>query len=1020
VSLAKVAIDKRTVTVFATVLALVAGLLSYFNLGQLEDPEFTVKTAVIVTPYPGARADEVELEVTDRLELALQDMSQIRYMDSYSSAGMSLISVDIWPKYSSEDLPQVWDELRKKIRDARDLLPPGAGTPVVSDDFGDVFGFLFAVVGDGFTNAQLEGYVDAIKKELSLVEGVSRVVRWGVQPQCLYIDVSEARISQLGLTFADVQQTLLQQNVVVDGGGVDINDQRLRLETTGEFSSPEEVANLVIRGGVADAQARSELITIGDIGTVRRGYLQPPSALMRYDGMPAIVVAASNLSGVNAVDLGAAIDRRLAELIEDLPVGIEIKHISWQSDLVSTAIADFMVSLMQAIAIVLIVLWVAMGWRTALIVGLSGLVFTIVITFLFMDIMGEDLERMSLGALVIAMGMMVDNAIVVADGILVRIQRGMDRVKAAIEAATQPAIPLLGATVVAVLAFYPIAVSDEAAGEYCASLFSVVSISLIVSWVLSVTITPVMCIAFLPKPKASASGDVYGGRFYSVFRGLLRLSMRLRWLVILIFVALLVLAGIGFGFVNQLFFPASARAQFMIDYWAPEGTRIQAVSAGLRPLEAKLLDDPRVTAVSAFIGQGPPRFYLPVDPESASSSYGQLIVNVHSFKEVQSLLADLKPWCAENIPEAQIILRRYGLGPFESWPIEARFSGPAVADPDVLRDLAGQATAILRASPHADVVQTSWRERTQKVVADFHQENARWTNITRADIARATQRGYDGSTVGLFREKEKLLPILVRLDEAERKTFVSQIDTLQVRSLTGRESVPLSQVTRSIRVEWEDAIIARWDRRRAITAQAVPSNLASELQTDVKEAIEAIELPPGYTLEWDGELKSSADAQASLIPGMIPAVVIMALIVVGLFNACRPPLIIVCVIPFALIGVTAGLLATGQPFGFVALLGAMSLVGMMIKNSIVLLDQVNIELAEDKSPYDAVVEAAVSRLRPVMLAAATTVLGVIPLLPDVFWVAMAVTIMFGLAFGTVLTMVLIPVLYATFFRVKVP
>jgi len=1021
VSLSSAAVQKRPVTLFATVVVLVWGAVAFFLLGWLEDPEFTIKSAGITTVYPGASADEVELEVTDRIEMAIQEMPQVKQIESISRPGLSIIKIDILPQYTSDKLPQIWDELRRKIRDVQGSLPPGAGKPDVADDFGDVYGFLLAVVGDGFTYAELEDHVDALKKELSLVTGVARVELWGVQKRCIYIDVSEVRIAKLGLSFEDVQRTLAEQNAVVAAGGVDVQGQRLRIEATGEFESPEDIASLAIRGRSLARGTGEELIEVRDIGTVRRGYIEPPVAMMRYNGQPAIGMALSNVAGGNIVTIGESLDRRLNELIADLPIGIEVNKVAWQSELVDESIKTFMISLLEAVAIVLAVLWISMGFRTAAIVGMCGLVFTIIATLSAMQLWGIDLQRMSLGALIIAMGMMVDNAIVVADGVLVRLQKGMDRVKAAVEAATLPSIPLFGATLVAVMAFYPIYASTESAGEYCASLFQVVGISLMISWVLSVTVTPVMCIALLPAPKEQIDeASMYSGRFYDAFRSILAKAIGWRWTVIIVMLGLLVASGLGFGFVNQMFFPASARAQFMIDYWAPEGTRIQQVSADLREMEAKLLRHPMATSVSAFIGQGPPRFYLPVDPEKPYQSYGQLIVNTRGYEGVKVLIPEMQAWVDENVPEALVIIRKYGLGPSETWPVEARISGPAVADAATLRSLAQQAVDLFKQSPETRVVRTNWRQRAKKMVADYDQKQGRWSAVSRTDIANATRRAYDGLPVGQFREQDKLLPIVVRNVERERRELASTIDVLQVRPPLRRESVPLSQLTESIAVEWEDPIIWRFDRRRAITVQAVPTDLATTLRSSVVDAVEGIELPPGYDLEWDAEYKSAKDAQASLIPGIIPAVVIMALIIVVLFNAYRQPTIIACVIPFAMIGLTVGLLVTRQPFGFVALLGAMSLVGMMIKNAIVLLDQVNLELAAGKSAYQAVVDAAVSRLRPVMLAAGTTVLGVIPLLQDVFWVSMAVTIMFGLAFGTILTMVVIPVLYACFFRVPSP
>lgn len=1021
-NLASITVNKRAFSWFITAVLLMAGLGSFMNLGQLEDPEFTVKTGMVLTTYPGASAAEVELEVTDPIELAIQEMPQLKNVYSCSRSGLSMITVDILARYSADELDQVWDVLRKKIRDVTPSLPASAGEPVISDDFGDVYGFLMAVTADGFSYAELERYVDHLKKELSIVDGVSRAELWGEQQECVYIDIQESRLATMGLNLKDVARTLTTQNLVVDPGGVDIQSERIRVQVSGEFQSPEEISDLIIRGRMeTDQHDVRSLTRIKDVAEIRRGYVEPANSIMRYDGKTAIAMSLSNVSGVNAVDLGRAIDARLEELIEDLPIGIEVHRISWQSDLVDESIDNFMVNLAQAVIIVLVVLWIAIGFRSAMVVGLCGLVFTIITTFLFMKMFGIDLQRMSLGALVISMGMMVDNAIVVADGMIVRLQRGMDKTKAAIEAGSLPSLPLLGATVIAVMTFYPIAASDESAGEYCATLFSVVGIALMLSWLLAVTITPLMCIGLIRMPKnAPPKGEEYSGKLYQGFSKLLHFCLRFRWLVLAFFVAILALSGFAFQWVDQMFFPAAARQQFMVDYWAPEGTKIQQVSGDMSELEKKIMADERVAGVSTFIGRGPPRFYLPVSPEDPNSSYGQFIINTHNLEDVDALLETIQSKADTNVANARLVGRKYGLGPFEPWPVEARFSGPAIADPDVLRDLARQGIAIMNASPEALIVRSDWRNRTKTLVYDYDQVNARWTSIQRSDIANASRRAYDGLAVGQYREKDKLLPILVRHEENERKRFTDNIDGLQVRAGMAEQSIPLSQVTTGIKTEWEDPMIWRWDRRRSITVQGVGKNLTTTFRNDVLEGIEAIELPRGYTMEWDGEYRSSKDAQESLIPGVIPMVIIVALIVVALFNAYRPLVIIVCLIPFVLIGVTAGLLITDQPFGFVALLGAMSLAGMMIKNAIVLLDQVEIELKEGKTPYDAVVTSAVCRLRPVLLAAGTTILGVVPLLKDVFWVSMSVTIMFGLAAGTFLTMLLLPVLYCIFYKIKSP
>lgn len=1024
-NLAATAIQNRAVTYFVLFLLLVGGIASFFNLGQLEDPEFSIKTGVITTLYPGASAEEVELEVTDRIELAVQELKQLRYVESYSRPGESSVIVEIKTEYWSDRLPQVWDELRRKIRDVGPQLPPGVGEPVISDDFGDVFGFQLAVVSSGYSYADLENFAKDLRKELSLVSGVARVDLWGVQDRVIYVDVSEAQLAQLGLSDASIENTLTQQNMVVDAGSLDLRARRYRINAAGSFTSPEDIGDLAIRPSLADisqaanlAGGSSELIRIRDIGNVSTGYREPQFTEMRYNGLPAIGISITNISGVNVVEVGEAIDARLQELLPALPVGIEVRRVHWMSDIVAGAVDGFLVSFAQAVLIVLVVLTIAMGWRMGVIIG-TALMLTILGTFIIMAIFGIDLQRMSLGALVIALGMMVDNAIVVADGMSVRLQQGMDRTAAAIEAAQKPAMPLLGATIIAVMAFYPIFASEEGAGEYCRTLFSVVGISLLVSWIISMTATPLQCIDFLPDaPANSGDLDPYDTGFFNRFRAMLGAAIRFRWATVGAMMILLLAALVGFGNVSKLFFPDSSMTKFMVDVYWPEGTRIQEISSELTIIETRLIADERVESASAYIGAGPPRFYLPVDPESPNQAYAQLIINAHNESDINDLIAEYGPWMDNELRDSLIGIRRFGVGPSNTWKFEARISGPAEADPAKLRSLGNEAANIVRRSPYAGPTRIDWREPIQRLDAQYSQERGRWSSVTREDIGNATKRAFDGRSIGLYREGDDLIPIMIR-HTAEERAEIANLDVLQVRSRLSTDSVPISQVTEAITLVWEDPIIGRRDRRRTVVVEANPIQgvTLTTLRDSVVEEIEALDLPPGYRLEWGGEYEDTLYAQASLVPGMVPAAAVVLFIIVMLFNAYRPPLVILLTIPFAVVGITAGLLIFSVPFGFVALLGAMSLAGMMIKNAVVLLDQVNENLAAGIAPYDAVIEAAVSRLRPVMLAAGTTVLGVVPLLQDVFWVGMSVTLMAGLSFGTVLTMILVPVLYAIFYQI---
>ncbi|MEM6485691.1 MAG: efflux RND transporter permease subunit, partial [Pseudomonadota bacterium] len=987
-SLAETAVRYRAVTYFASFVLMAAGFASFFQLGQLEDPDFTIKTAKVTTLYPGASAEEVELEVSDRIELKLQQLKQLDYIESESRAGVSIVTVNIKPSYGGDLLPQVFDELRRKVADVQAELPPGVVPSSVNDEFGDVYGHVVTLVGDGFSYAELEDYAKLLKRELSVLEGVAKVDFWGTQDEVVFLEVSESTLSQLGITADVIEQTLSNQNTVVDAGSLDIQERRLRIAPSGNFDSVEAIAGLTVTGGDPGAtlgRSATELIRIRDVARVRRGYADPPSTLLRYNGRPAIGLSVSNIPAVNVVEMGARIDRRLEEMKATLPVGIEVGRMHWQSDVISDSVNGFLESFAQAVAIVLVVITIGMGWRLAIVIGIA-LIGTILGTFLLMLLFGIDLQRMSLGALVIALGMMVDNAIVVADGFSVRLKSGMERTRAAIESASIPSMPLLGSTLIAVMAFYPIAASEENAGEYCASLFSVVAMSLLVSWLISVTLTPLQCMDFLPDPDAKdASNDTYSGGVYVRFQGIVESAIRFRWLSIASMLALLVAAGLAFGGVKQLFFPDAAMNKFMIDVWEVQGTRIEQTSEDIALIEEHLQSDDRVSDVSAFIGAGPPRFYLPVEPEGLSSAFGQLIVNVRDVRDIDAIIQDLTPWLKDTLPNALTPVRKFGVGPSDAWKFELRISGPAVADATVLRVLAAQTEDVLRASPLVGAMQVDWRQRTQAIVPVYSEIQGRTTNVTRSNLADAVKRVFDGLTVGTYREDDRLIDIKLRSVESERLQ-VGNLGSIQLQPDNSTTSIPLEQVTDGIRTVWEDPIIRRRDRRRTITIQANP--IAGVTLPSLREAVaadvQALTLPPGYRMEWGGETESTADSQASLIPGIVPAVIVMAIIVVALFNAFRPPLIILCAIPFIVVGVSFGLVISGAAFGFVALLGAMSLVGMMIKNSIVLLDQVNLYIDEGMDRYPALVKSALSRLSPVVLTAATTVRGVIPLLADGF------------------------------------
>ena len=1045
-ALVSYAVHNKAVTYLFLILLVFGGIGSYFAIGQLEDPIFSVKSATIITRYPGASPEEVEQEVTDRLELALQQMPELKDIYSVSKAGESYIKIDIQDKYWSDRLPQVWDNMRKKIADVTPQLPPGVQQPQIGDDFGFVFGFLLALSGDGYTPAEIESYAKLIKKELSLVEDVTRVDLWGVQPKVIYIDVEEQATHDLGLTPQTILNILQNQNLVVNAGWVDVGVDRYRIGLTGDFKSPQEIEDLIIRPNandllqrLSDANSDSErqstlqdwessrdrVIRIRDVATVSRGYARPSITVLRQNGLPAVGIAAAGSETANIVDVGKRLDERLEELQQFLPLGLKTEKISWQSDAVSQAVNNFMISFGQAVIIVLIVLIIPVGMRMGILIG-ADLIITILGTFIYLAIMEIPLQRLSLGALIIAMGMMVDNAIVIADGISVRFRRGMNRVDAAIETATENGYPLLAATIIATMAFYPIYGSPGSTGEYCRTLFLVVGASLGLSWLVAMTITPVQCLDMLPKVKKSGQDnegeDEYSGAFYRKFRGLLGTLIHWRWTAALCLLGLLLFSGYSFRYVTQMFFPDSSRAQIMVDYWAPAGTQIEEVSEGLRRLETRFLDHPDTTSVSSFIGAGPPRFYLPVEPERPFPQYAQLIINFNSYLNIDAFIEQEEQWSKDNVAEALLRFRKYAVGPGNTWPFMARYSGPRDSQLSELRAIGSEVASIVRQSPEAEYARLDMQTPVRRIVPQFDQKKARWSSISRNDVGTSTRRAQDGTRVGVYREGDDLYPIMARAAKDEREDLPGRLQDLQVQAPASIESVPLSQVIDGIEVQWENPYIPRWNRRRAVTVEGAPKLDVTfpKLYGSVIQEINDVQLPPGYKLEWQGEQKSSQEANKQLMPGMLPMVVVIVFLIVTVFNSFRPLFIILMTIPFAVIGITWGLLIFQTPFGFMALLGGMSLAGMMNKNIVVLLDACELNLRQGMSHYDAIIEASVTRIRPVLLAAGTTVLGVIPLLSDVFWTAMAVTIMAGLTFGSLLTLFVVPVFYSILYRVEEP
>ncbi|MCA0759155.1 efflux RND transporter permease subunit [Vibrio vulnificus] len=1012
-NLAGYTIAKRTSVWVLIALTLLGGYISYLKLGRFEDPEFVIRQAVINTPYYGATAQEVSDEVTDLIEGAVQSLQELKEVKSVSKQGMSEVTVEIKLEFakSSAELQQVWDKLRRKISDVQRQLPPGAGPSIVNDDFSDVYALFFAVTGEGFSDKQLQDYVDTLRRDLVLVPGVAKTATLAEQQETIFVEISSERLKQLGMSLEKVTQVLQKQNLITVAGSIETEAMRLPVIPDSSIRSLQDIRNLQVGLG-----ADNKVIRLGDIANVVRGYQEPASMLMRYNGQRAVGFGISNVMGGNVVEMGDAVKARLAELENQRPLGMELHVISMQSDSVRASVANFIDNLIAAVAIVFVVLLLFMGVRSGIIIGFV-LLLTVAGTLCIMLIDDIAMQRISLGALIIALGMLVDNAIVVTDGILVRMQQEPDSDKLTIvnEVVEATKWPLLGGTVVGICAFSAIGLSPSDMGEYAGSLFWVILYSMLLSWVFAVTITPMLCHDFLKvKPN---QGDNSVGVMMRSYRGLLSWVLRHRLISVVAILAMLLTAVWGAKFIPPGFMPDSQRAQFVVDVYLPQGSDIRRTEQVVAQIENEVKSKQGVTNITSFIGGGGLRFMLTYSPEARNTSYGQLLIDIDDYQKIAALLPELQNELDAKYPDASIKVWKFMLGRGGGKKIEAGFQGP---DSAVLRGLAEQAKALMLADDNLIAVQDDWRQQMPVVKPVYSSEKAQRYGLTNQEINQAISQTLSGKNVGVYREGDDLIPIVLRAPKEERQHARAIENTLVYSHAVG-QSVPVSQLIESVDVVWQDAILRRIDRVPTILVQAdpAPGVLTADAFNQIRSKIEAIPLPTGYELTWYGEYKASKDANEGLVISAPYGFSAMILSVIFMFNALRQPLVIWLTAPLAVIGVTVGLIVFQTPFEFMAILGFLSLIGMMVKNAIVLVDQADVEIRQGKWPFQAIIDAAMSRARPVLLGALTTILGVAPLLVDPFFKSMAVTIMFGLLFATLLTLVVIPLFYAMLFRIKV-
>ena len=1030
-------LDNRKLIYFLVVCLLIGGVLAITNMGKLEDPEIVVKQALVVTTYPGASAHQVELEVTDLLEKSIRTMKNIEFVESRSMNDLSMITIGLSTLVPNNDVDNQWSILRRKVNDIQAQLPEGASIPIVKDDFGDVMGMFYAMTSDGYSDREMGDYAQLIKRELLAVEGVSRVDIYGEGKECIYIEMYEDKIANIGISPAEVLSTLSGQNKTVYSGYYDAGDMSLRVTVNDKYRNAEDIGELLLQGHQGDQ------FRLKDIAKVYTGYDSPVRNEMKYDNQKALGISISALSETDITQVGKRVEARISELTDSrIPVGMELHKVFFQPERVSDSLNSFMLNLVESVVIVILLLIFFMGFKSGMIIGFN-LVIIVLGSLLILNLTGGTLQRVSLGSFILAMGMLVDNAIVVLDGILIDLQRGKPRKEALTSIGKKTAMPLLGATLIAILAFFPIYLSPDTAGHYVRDLFIVLAVSLLLSWVLALVYVPIQADRMLKIKKDKVGKDPYDNKLYKGLRLVLTWTLKHRTVTIGAAVVLLLIAIGCYRFLPQGFFPDMNYDQLYIEYKLPEGHTSERVSNDLELITDYLLSREEITHVTTSVGGTPARYNLVRSMADPSLSYGELIVDYTSPKELVATMGEIQEFLTENYPDAFIRLKRYNLM-YKKHPIEVQFNGP---DPAVLRNLTSEALEIMENSNAIHLTQNNWEAQTPVLMVNYNQPIARNVGLSRQDVALSLLSATGGIPASAYYDGSHRQTIYLKSVDSEGNAIES-LDNAQIFSMlpslgflnkdlmqgliTGVYSeedileealrtIPLSQVTDGISLGWEDPLVIRYDGQRAMRAQGSPvQGVGTEdARQTIAEQIEAIELPHGYTMHWEGEIKASEQSSKYLFKYFPLAIILIIAILIMLFKDYRKPLIIICCIPLLLIGVIFGMLASGKTFGFVAIVGVLGLVGMIIKNGIVLMDEIELQLSDSVDPVEALLSSSSGRFRPVMMASLTTILGMIPLLGDDLFGPLAVTIMGGLLIGTLITLIVIPLFYSLFFKIKI-
>ena len=1021
------------INAFVAVL-IIGGLWAFTQMPKLEDPAVRVKQALVVATYPGASAHQVELELTDPIEKSIRQMPGIDHIESSSYADMTIITVELHPTVKDDELEQQWDLLRRKVENIKPSLPKGSQVMTVADDFGDVYGMFYALTGDGLSDRQLSDYAELIKREVLAIDGVTRVDIYGKRPECININLKEEKMANLGVLPTEVIQTLNGQNATSYAGYYDNGTRRIRVTVDDKFRSVEDIADMLIAGHDDDQ------LRIRDIADVSKGYEMVTRNAMLRDGERALGISIACSSSHDILKVGDKVEEKLGQLAERMPVGVEYNKVFFQPERVSDSLYTFLINLLESVVIVVVVLIFFMGFKSGVILGMS-LAVIVFGSFLVLNGFDGTLQRVSLAAFILAMGMLVDNAIVIVDGILVDLRSGKPRAEALTSIGRKTAMPLLGATLIAILAFMPIFLSPDTSGVYVRDLFIVIAVSLLLSWLLALTHVPLMANRLL-HPKVS-EGEAYKGKAYDMLDKVMGICLRHRLMVVGAAVVLLVGSMSCYPFLQQSFFPDMEYDQLYIEYKLPEGYNSTQVENDLEQMRKMLMQCKDVTHVTTSIGGTPSRYNLVRSIATPSLAYGELIVDFTSPETLVEHLDSMQRTLNDRFPDAYIKIKRYNLM-YKKYPIEICFNGP---DPQVLHQLTDSAMAIVRNSDKVCLPTSDWEPQVPVLTVDYNQQAARTSGLSRGDVALSLMSYTDGIPVGTFYDGIHPENIYVKC-HTDKGEEVENLDRVNVfgmmpnvgnvfnrstvqKLMSGRldkddvirqvtSTTPLSQVSKGIDIRWEEPVVVRYNGQRQQRLQCSPASGVSteSARQSIAKTIESISLPEGYSLSWEGEYKASTQSKQYLFKGFPLSVVMMLLILIMLFNDFRRPAIIFSCIPLVVVGVFPSVLLSGKDFGFVAIVGILGLIGMMIKNGIVLIDEISLQISQGKPLDRALIDSSKSRLLPVMMASLTTILGMIPLISDSLFGSLAVTIMGGLAAGTIIILIFIPVLYSLMYKSK--